>query len=137
MSRSRFHASHCPQKQFHTAKPGSLTKIFSGRRLRPIAPLMRNSLTNVVQELLATKVDDEKSPVFMLVSRTSENCRNESELFTRQDNVGTSAKSPLCVTELRNRTCVFLLTIYFVDSIQRTNCDDVMSQCSMTSGKGE
>ena len=41
------------------------------------------------------------------------------------------------VTEMRNFTCFFSLTIYFDDSIQRTNCDEVMSQCSMKNGKGE
>ena len=41
------------------------------------------------------------------------------------------------VIEMLNRMRVFFLTIFFVDSIQRTNCDDVMSQCSMTNGKGE
>ena len=35
------------------------------------------------------------------------------------------------VTEMRNCSCFFSLTIYFDDSIQRTNCDEVMSQCSM------
>ncbi|HME31256.1 MAG TPA: hypothetical protein VKG65_00740, partial [Terriglobales bacterium] len=32
-------------------------------------------------------------------------------------------------------TCVFLLTIFFINSIQRSNCDDVMSQCSMKNGR--
>jgi hypothetical protein len=31
----------------------------------------------------------------------------------------------------------FCLTILFADSIQRTNCDDVMSQASMKMEKGE
>jgi hypothetical protein len=35
---------------------------------------------------------------------------------------------PQRVTELRNLTRVFSLTILFDDNIQRTNCDDVMSQ---------
>ena len=29
---------------------------------------------------------------------------------------------------MRNGMCFFCLTIFFDDSIQRTNCDDVMSQ---------
>ena len=32
-------------------------------------------------------------------------------------------------------TCVFCLTIFFNDSIQLTNCDEMMSQCSMTNGR--
>jgi hypothetical protein len=31
--------------------------------------------------------------------------------------------------------CVFLLTIFFNNSIQLSNCDEVMSQCSMTNGR--
>ena len=41
-----------------------------------------------------------------------------------------------CVTEMLNGTRVFFLTIYFRNTIQRTNCDDVMSQSSITDGKG-
>ncbi len=32
-------------------------------------------------------------------------------------------------------TCVFLLTIFFNHSIQLSNCDELMSQCSMTNGR--
>jgi len=35
------------------------------------------------------------------------------------------------VIEKRNFICFFRLTIYFDDSIQRTNCDDSISQSSM------
>jgi hypothetical protein len=35
------------------------------------------------------------------------------------------------VIELRNFIRFFFLTIYFDDSIQRTNCDELISQCSM------
>jgi len=42
-----------------------------------------------------------------------------------------------CVTEMRNLMRVFFLTIFFRDSIQRTNCDEVMSQYSISDGKGE
>jgi hypothetical protein len=31
--------------------------------------------------------------------------------------------------------CVFLLTIFFNNFIQLSNCDEVMSQCSMTNGR--
>jgi hypothetical protein len=31
--------------------------------------------------------------------------------------------------------CVFLLTIFFNNSIQLSNCDELMSQCSMTNGR--
>jgi hypothetical protein len=33
------------------------------------------------------------------------------------------------------RMCVFLLTIFFNNSIQLSNCDEMMSQCSMTNGR--
>ena len=74
------------------------------------------------------KVRHCESPVFMRVPRTRENARSGSGEREVEDRRRSLSPSEGRVTEMRNLMRVFFLTIFFRDSIQRTNCDDVMSQ---------
>jgi hypothetical protein len=72
----------------------------------------------------------------MRLARTADSdARNSWLQFPATDNfdIATALLRP---HKVHTGTRVFCLTILFVDSIQRTNCDDVMSQCSMKNGKG-
>ena len=112
-------------------------KIF-GHRFRPFTPL--------VWQFANPCADRNFHDTFSMMKNHQYSCGflahrknrdNEFDSCPRADLLPIPVSSAIRVVELGNRTCVFLLTIYFVDSIQRTNCDDVTSQCSTTSGKGE
>lgn len=76
------------------------------------------------------------SPVFMRVSRYQKKRRHELTQLQRIWPLWIARTRRTRVIEMRNRMLFFCLTIYFDDSIQRTNCDDVMSQCSIERWKG-
>ena len=138
MSHSRFFDAEIGYKDAFTTQNHPAEEKKFGRRFR--------QFTQLVSQFRNASADRDFCDTFSMMKNHQYSCgsgahgKNSDAGFDScpgEDFLPIPLGSAIRVVELCRRTCVFLLTIYFVDSIQRTNCDDVTSQCSTTSGKGE